>query len=619
MTTTSLPNKPPQQQHQQPHPNYPTDIIDDNTGIQFDDLAQSRGRTTRAASLALDKDQTFLNPSHLIQSSRRHSSHYCPPTLTESNLILQNIQNQQQQQKHQQQQQQQSNSQPNQNIISSSTTTFNPTVLITTQNSSPKHHQQQQQHQQICSIVPPPVPKRTFQGKQHHRDNPAYRTRLNSAQPAQNQAAINFCNQRRQRRYSENSDENDDNFSLSPLSLDDKDKLDDIIIYDRSNPGLIKSGQSSSSDSNKSQTTIDTGYMSSSINDIDRQPIFTIGQRDTPVFRNRFSSEDTQSSMDSYMSSDYPNNSEILDSPQNKYDSVFILPNNNCTNQGGLNNNNSSSNNNHGTGSMKTRKYVKNTNESIDGALGRRLPVVPVRKQITVPPKLPPPIIKQTSANSIRSRGTSTSSNSSTAPPPPPPLRSQASLDSGKLFQNGHMLGGAFQTSTYSSTGTSPNKENNLQEMHNRPPMPIKKGIHGAHKPPPLTQVHHTKINQRQDSNISSDSCSFASSSPGYNSKSMEVPLLQYAPKINNKTGIRHQDSNDSFNMITRNGMCVNGSGASTGIGSSGKKINVRQDSNISSDSQTSSPGYNTKLMEAPLLAHACKLPSSKFSFISFL
>lgn len=111
--------------------------------------------------------------------------------------------------------------------------------------------------------------------------------------------------------------------------------------------------------------------------------------------------------------------------------------------------------------------------------------------------------------------------------------------------------------------------------------------------------MHHPKLSNRQDSSVSSDSYSMTSS-PGYNTKSMEAPLLQHASKIN-KSVIRHQDSSDSFNMTSR----YNVQG----------RVNVRQDSNVSSDSfsQTSSPGYNSKHMDAPLLNHAAiKFQSSK-------
>jgi corin len=120
-----------------------------------------------------------------------------------------------------------------------------------------------------------------------------------------------------------------------------------------------------------------------------------------------------------------------------------------------------------------------------------------------------------------------------------------------------------------------------------------------SNKPPPLSQIHHSKINQRQDSNISSDS---TMSSPGYNTKNMEAPLLQSASRMNKSKNIHHQNSTDSFIMSSLNKTMHRG-------------VNSRrQDSSVSSDSfsQSSSPGFNSKLLEAPLLAHAVKLHTCK-------
>lgn len=129
-------------------------------------------------------------------------------------------------------------------------------------------------------------------------------------------------------------------------------------------------------------------------------------------------------------------------------------------------------------------------------------------------------------------------------------------------------------------------------------------------KPPPqtLTQINHAKINQRQDSNISSDSYSMMSS-PGYNSKNMEAPLLWSASKMN-KSKNHHQNSTDSFIMSSMNKTFQRG-----GCGAYPK----RQDSGISCESQNSSPG--SKLLDAPLLAHAAKLSSCMLQqiFIDFL
>ncbi|XP_075168916.1 corin serine peptidase isoform X2 [Haematobia irritans] len=135
-------------------------------------------------------------------------------------------------------------------------------------------------------------------------------------------------------------------------------------------------------------------------------------------------------------------------------------------------------------------------------------------------------------------------------------------------------------------------------------PMAMRSQLNRSKRPPP---IQYPKLHQRQDSNLSSDSFS-VTSSPGYNSKNlMDAPLLQNAARINKSGGavagmtaaMRHQDSSDSFGMSTSR------------FGNSGgpmvpprHKFNFRQDSTISSDSfsQTSSPGYNTKIMEAPLL-----------------
>lgn len=122
-----------------------------------------------------------------------------------------------------------------------------------------------------------------------------------------------------------------------------------------------------------------------------------------------------------------------------------------------------------------------------------------------------------------------------------------------------------------------------------------------CNKPPPLNQIHHAKINQRQDSNISSDSYSMMSS-PGYSTKNMEAPLLQNVSKINKSKNI-HQISNDSFTLSNINKNSQRGC-------SGGSIYTRRQDSSISSDSfsQTSSP--SSKLLDAPLLAHAAKMSS---------
>lgn len=128
------------------------------------------------------------------------------------------------------------------------------------------------------------------------------------------------------------------------------------------------------------------------------------------------------------------------------------------------------------------------------------------------------------------------------------------------------------------------------------------RGDMNSNKPPPLSQIHHSKINQRQDSNISSDSMM---SSPGYNTKNMEAPLLQNASRMNKSRNIHHQSSADSFILSNMSRTVHRGVHAAK-----------REDSSVSSDSfsQTSSPGFNSKLLEAPLLAHAVKLHTCEAS-----
>lgn len=130
------------------------------------------------------------------------------------------------------------------------------------------------------------------------------------------------------------------------------------------------------------------------------------------------------------------------------------------------------------------------------------------------------------------------------------------------------------------------------------------RGDMGASKPPPLSQIHHSKINQRQDSNISSDSMM---SSPGFNTKTMDAPLLQNASRMNKSKNIHHQNSTDSFIMSNMNRSAQRGAHTSK-----------REESSISNDSlsQTSSPGCNPNMLDAPLMARAVKLNSCKYKHV---
>lgn len=439
----------------------------------------------------------------------------------------------------------------------------------------------------LISPVPPPVPKRKFEKLIAPPSQPASPnvidfSTINQPPPPpilpelrRNTKRSNRKNRRSPQTSAmvtttvvDQQSSDDDLLCLaeqSPTAFGDDDESPDLPVFGdavviATAPSIqFPNSNRSSSDSNKSQMTNDTGYMTSS-NDTDR--IF-FGAGTTPHYRSRFSSVDTQSSIDSFS-----------DSQMSQQQSTRLI-------QSPL-----SAGGSRGGSAATNRRTVAMP------------PVVPMRKQTTVP-KIPPPVAT-VAAN--RNRGI----------PPTPPLRTQNSLDSGgKILQNGH-----HQTA-----------KNFGQEMYSKPLM----------KSSSKMQQHHSKLTQRQDSSISSDSYSLTSS-PGYNTKSMEAPLLQYAAKINKSSGMRHhQDPSggggDGFGINANarltgfnNRDLVGGGGVGAGASSmggaaigtfgngGGGRGAIRQDSNVSSDSfsQTSSPGYNSKLIDAPLIAHAVKLHSSK-------
>lgn len=367
---------------------------------------------------------------------------------------------------------------------------------------------------QVPSSQPPPVPKRTFKPSFNNGNNLSEASPNEEVTRRNSKKTLKKQKSRKQSEISFSAESDDD--LLSNESVFDDLPTSDLPIFENAKQFL--SSNRSSSDSNKSQTTIDTGYISSNEN----ERMFFGGSEN---FRSRFSSVETQSSLDS--------NSDIKISP--------------------------------GASGQISRNFHKSnvTNHAVsksnDGNF-RSPPIIPLRKPSSVP-KIPPPINIQSSS---RPRGV----------PPVPPARSQMSLDSAKIAMN---------SCGQANVKFSSNSCNNTSSR-------------SVIKP----QIHHPKLCNRQDSSVSSDSYSMTSS-PGYNNKSMEAPLLQHASKIN-KSVMRHQDSSDSFGMTSRYNF--------TG------RVNVRQDSNVSSDSfsQTSSPGYNTKHMDAPLLNHtAIKLHTSKF------
>ncbi|XP_055607996.1 uncharacterized protein LOC129755498 [Uranotaenia lowii] len=472
-------------------------------------------------------------------------------------------------------------------------------------------------------LVPPPVPKRTFQGSFTHRqsgsfDGPSRSSNLTL--DAYHQQTKTYAHYRPDRICQSAFDEQTFGFfatnkpkpigschtSLSTTSFDDFGDTDDFVLFNKK-MSSIESNRSSS-DSNKSQTTIDTGYVSANENE---RSIFTTASSTKGTFRSRFSSEDTQSSLDSFLSSEL-HRTDTIDSLQMN-DSPFSLKKNIFNfdaKSGQIRPSNSMSPN------SADDKMDNSSPRSIESKSSRRLPMVPTRKQNNMPPKIPPP-------NRIT--------------PPILPSRSQQAFESRKLQklqqqqQHQQQQQQHQQQQLNNAQLNHKNSLENVQELYTRPT-----GFRRSmQKPPPLNQIHHSKINQRQDSNISSDSFS-VTSSPGYNSKTIEAPLLQHASKINRST-IRNQhhqkSSNSSLNNSISNSSSINNNNvlpepkqqsstqtenlnpavaaAASVVRAVPPRVSMRQDSSISSDSfsQNSSPGYNTKIMEVPLLSHAAKMP----------
>lgn len=357
------------------------------------------------------------------------------------------------------------------------------------------------------------------------------------------------------------NDQCSDDDRLSLESVFEEPKSSDPIIFSKSNR--------SSSDSNKSHGTIDTGYMSAT-NDNDR--IFFGPSED---FRTRFSSVDTQSSLDSFtcLSSENqptqptfnPNHARCIISP-------LAMKRDDGDDMGRKYN---------GRSAPKTATKLGNNLKlggvggAVDAPNGRRM--TSASNRIQVPPIIP------------------VGNGPSRPRPPPPPMRPQSSLDSGKIFHNGSMLG-AFQNGIARITSAaSLTSEAVIGRKITNVARQLSAGSITANS---NSTSQSPKINHRQDSTISSDSF-LMTSSPGFNSKNMEAPLLQNASRTHWKNNTASgNESADSFGMTSRHVHNV--------------RNTLRQDSTVSSDSQTSSPGYTTKLSEQPLLAHALKINASK-------
>lgn len=447
--------------------------------------------------------------------------------------------------------------------------------------------------------IPPPIPKRTFLGKiiqssltETSSQSPTLtiKTTINNVckqtldevkrRNTSHKPPINQQHQTVQRRLVENHYPID-----AQYSDDDRLSIESSIFEEpKSSDPIIMLSNRSSSDSNKSQTTIDTGYMSAS-NDNDR--IFFGASED---FRSRFSSVDTQSSIDSCTSSELQthqsfalqNQSRCIISPlalkRDEYEEKFSNATLNGKTFSRFNSSNSLLN-------VSTKQTVNpnggNSGKNQSSAIANnRMPLNATRNQSTGSR------VCSLQAQILPSNGLNQSAaavKSHTIPAPPAPTRP---LDSGRILYNGSMLG-AFQSGLAKITSAAAT----TSEV-----------VMGRRSFKKASQIAHTKLTQRQDSSISNDSFSL-NSSPSYTTKNLDTPPITNSSK-NSRTSCLNQDilanNSDSF---------------STSKYYFPSRATLRQDSTISNDSfsQTSSLNYNTKQLEQPLLAHNAKVHASTY------
>lgn len=340
----------------------------------------------------------------------------------------------------------------------------------------------------------------------------------------------------------------------------------------------ITSGHVAKRAQRSSSSTVDSAYGGSSSGGHSER----FASSSTSVdFRSRFSSVDTQSSLDEKALSgsiDSPLAKDTCRLERAALNDVMHKLNNNLY---------ASSSNNH----------MMNPHQNNNNTGGNKLPTVPARKLPQLPPvKLPPPPPPPHKAGGIHNSSSDCSKESSSS------VSASASTSSA----------GSGSSTISSATMSSTSVSGAVQKRPSAPPEPPQRNLNSfecmetlpkVHAPPPLTvrnklsrnkppPIVYPKMQQRQDSTLSSDSYSI-SSSPGYNSKMMETPLLSAAQTTRKSA---------APGMLQRQPlMDLPGTRIAPGRSS---KLNFRQDSTISSDSfsQTSSPGYNPKLMEAPLL-----------------
>lgn len=288
---------------------------------------------------------------------------------------------------------------------SSSTTTHSSTINqqnlllqrnnLSTSSTPPETPNRQKEGKRIppnrLALAPPPIPRRNFyQGGKTYAD----RDNITKLPPT---TRPNGKVQSKSLSDADNS-KLDCTSDLCSISFDDIGDSDDLVIFDKK----LDPNQSSS-DSSRSQTTIDTGYISAFETDRSSVTTSTTHQRQ---FRGRFSSEDTQSSLDSYLSSDLQRADTVESLQSNFTDSPFVLKKNSnifnfeqtnrfikkIASSGSIDSDNINSNNNNFSTSTTSTNNIKSITTPIKShatAAILRRPIVPNRKSIR-PPPLPP-------------------------------------------------------------------------------------------------------------------------------------------------------------------------------------------------------------------------------------
>lgn len=366
-----------------------------------------------------------------------------------------------------------------------------------------------------------------------------------------------------------------------------------------------------------SSSTVDSSIISSGYGSSSHSERFASTSTTADV-RSRFSSVDTQSSLDSCLTerttAESPLTKEIsfkMDRPRFLANEALHTLNNNEINPDFLTHEyNVIGNNNNNGAAFNTQIPIKTNN----------VPSVPMRggllKNIKANSQEPLKLHLQSRSQQSLSNSIGSSNEACSTVPNSTSISSTASA--GSSISTGSSMSISGSGSGSGNSPLAPQAHQNQLQQQKRPPIPPARGqlfhrqdsdyskpcispaslavrdqLNRSKRPPP---IQYQKIHQRRDSNLSTDSFS-AMSSPVYNAKNlMDSPLIPQNSlrscenTADNIAGKQQADPSTICNIRPavppRN------------------KFSFRQNSTISNDSfsQTSSPGYNAKIMEVPLL-----------------